>query len=156
MCSTHTLMCGVSRRGSLLCTWPYRFTHPRGKSVHRDVRQHHRRIGVDRQDSGRGLVLGGVHQPGLPIEVVVPDHEQLAARCRPDFGAADLVEASREARRRRRSARCRRRRRTDSQLAIIAVPMCLASMNGLLQYLMMLPCRRCRSDQTHVRCSSGR
>ena len=69
---------------------------PGGESVHRDVRQRHRGIGVDCQDSGRGLVLGGVHQPGLPVEVVVPDHEQLATRSLSNFRPADLAEASRE------------------------------------------------------------
>ena len=60
----------------------------RRERAHRDVRQHHRRIGVDREDSGCDPVSGGVQQPGPPVEVVVPDHEDLAPRGLADPGSA--------------------------------------------------------------------
>ena len=68
--------------------------HPaRREHAHRDVCQYHRRIGVDRQHSGGDPVSGGVQEPAPPVEVVVPDHEDLAVWRLADPGSVGFAEA---------------------------------------------------------------
>ena len=69
---------------------------PRQHHACRDVRQRQRRIGVDRQDSGREVVPGRFQDSGPPAEVVVADHEELAPRGRADPSPSAFAESPRQ------------------------------------------------------------
>ena len=148
----HTLMCGVSRSGSLLCTWPYRFTQPGGSTpIGTCLNTIGGSVSIARipvatpcpaASSSPVLLLKSwfpttrILRPGASRIRARPDSPRLPATS-PPFSTVLSVPT------------------TDFQAVIIVLSMSRSFANGLVHSLMMLACHRCRSDQTHVRCPSG-